>query len=94
MNERLLQAIDDRRDDVVALTADLIRFPTINPPGEAYRPCAEYIGARLRKRGFETEFIRAEGTPVTPIATRASTSSPVSTEGRPAPASTSTRIST
>jgi succinyl-diaminopimelate desuccinylase len=63
MNERLLQAIDDRRDDVVALTADLIRFPTINPPGEAYRPCAEYLGARLNKSGFETEFIRAEGTP-------------------------------
>ncbi|MBZ9742533.1 MULTISPECIES: acetylornithine deacetylase/succinyl-diaminopimelate desuccinylase family protein [unclassified Mesorhizobium] len=63
MIERLLHAIDARRDDVVALTADLIRFPTINPPGEAYRPCAEYIGARLRKRGFETEFIRAEGTP-------------------------------
>ncbi|MER8749157.1 acetylornithine deacetylase/succinyl-diaminopimelate desuccinylase family protein [Mesorhizobium sp. M1050] len=63
MNERLLQAIDIRRDDVVALTADLIRFPTINPPGDAYQPCAEYLGARLKKSGFETEFIRAEGTP-------------------------------
>ncbi|TPI25449.1 acetylornithine deacetylase/succinyl-diaminopimelate desuccinylase family protein [Mesorhizobium sp. B3-2-1] len=63
MNERLLEAIDNRRDELVALTADLIRFPTINPPGDAYRPCAEYIGARLRKCGFETEFIRAEGTP-------------------------------
>ncbi|CAN7477451.1 acetylornithine deacetylase/succinyl-diaminopimelate desuccinylase family protein [Mesorhizobium sp. LjNodule214] len=63
MNERLLKAVDERVDDLVALTAELIRFPTINPPGEAYRPCAEYIGARLRKRGFETAFIRAEGTP-------------------------------
>ena len=63
MNERLLKAVDDRVDDVVALTADLIRFPTVNPPGEAYRPCAEYLGDRLRKLGFETQFIRAEGTP-------------------------------
>lgn len=63
MNELLLKAVDDRVDDLVALTADLIRFPTINPPGEAYRPCAEYVGARLKKRGFEVEFIRAEGTP-------------------------------
>ncbi|MER8746718.1 acetylornithine deacetylase/succinyl-diaminopimelate desuccinylase family protein [Mesorhizobium sp. M1004] len=63
MNERLFKAIDARVDDLVALTADLIRFPTINPPGEAYRPCAEYIGARLARLGFETEFIRAEGTP-------------------------------
>jgi succinyl-diaminopimelate desuccinylase len=63
MNAELLKAIDDRRDEIVALTTDLIRFPTINPPGEAYRPCAEYLGARLKKSGFEVEFIRAEGTP-------------------------------
>jgi succinyl-diaminopimelate desuccinylase len=63
MYEKLFQAIDRRRDELVALTADLIRFPTINPPGEAYTPCAEYIGERLRKRGFETQYIRAEGTP-------------------------------
>lgn len=63
MNELLLRAVDDRVDDLVALTADLIRFPTVNPPGEAYRQCAEYLGARLKKLGFETEFIRAEGAP-------------------------------
>ncbi|RVC93356.1 succinyl-diaminopimelate desuccinylase, partial [Mesorhizobium sp. M2A.F.Ca.ET.017.03.2.1] len=63
MNERLLGAVEDRTDDLVALTADLIRFPTVNPPGEAYRPCAEFLGERLKKLGFETEFIRAEGAP-------------------------------
>jgi succinyl-diaminopimelate desuccinylase len=63
MYEKLLETIDERVDDLVALTADLIRFPTINPPGDAYRPCAEYIGARLKKRGFGVEYIRAEGSP-------------------------------
>jgi succinyl-diaminopimelate desuccinylase len=63
MTDRLLSAIDDRRDDLVALTADLIRFPTINPPGEAYTPCAEFIAARLEKAGFGTKLIRGEGTP-------------------------------
>ena len=63
MNERLAKAIDDRADDLVALTADLIRFPTVNPPGEAYAPCAEYIAARLRRRGFGIELVRGEGTP-------------------------------
>ncbi|TIU33375.1 MAG: succinyl-diaminopimelate desuccinylase, partial [Mesorhizobium sp.] len=43
MNELLLRAVDDRVDDLVALTADLIRFPTVNPPGEAYRPCAKIL---------------------------------------------------
>jgi len=63
MTDRLLQCVEARTDDLVALTADLIRFPTVNPPGEAYRPCAEFIAARLKKRGFGVELIRAAGTP-------------------------------
>jgi succinyl-diaminopimelate desuccinylase len=61
--QQVLNLIDDRVDDLVELTADLIRFPTINPPGEAYRPCAEFIGQRLTKRGFDLEYVRGEGTP-------------------------------
>ena len=63
MIERLFQNIDARVDELVELTADLIRFPTINPPGEAYTPCAEYIGERLRRRGFTVSYVRGEGTP-------------------------------
>ena len=63
MNETLLKAVDDRIDDLVALTVELIRFPTVNPPGDAYTPCAEYLGARLKKRGFGVEFVRGEGAP-------------------------------
>jgi succinyl-diaminopimelate desuccinylase len=58
-----LGEIDGRRDEIVALARDLIRFPTINPPGEAYRPCAEFLGDRLKRRGFEVTYVRAEGTP-------------------------------
>ncbi|MFN3520717.1 MAG: acetylornithine deacetylase/succinyl-diaminopimelate desuccinylase family protein [Phenylobacterium sp.] len=61
--DALLREIEARRDDLVALTQDLIRFPTINPPGDAYRPCAEYLGERLKKRGFAVEYVRAEGSP-------------------------------
>lgn len=63
MIQKLFPAIDRRTDDLVSLTADLIRFPTVNPPGEAYTPCAKYIGDRLRKGGFAVEYVRAEGTP-------------------------------
>lgn len=61
--DRLCRSIEDRREELVDLTRDLIRFPTVNPPGEAYRPCAEFIGQRLAKRGFTIEYVRAEGTP-------------------------------
>ncbi len=63
MTDALFTAIESRREDLVVLTADLIRFPTINPPGEAYTPCAEFIGERLKKHGFDVQFIRGEGTP-------------------------------
>jgi succinyl-diaminopimelate desuccinylase len=59
----LCRRIDARREEIVELTRELVRFPTINPPGEAYRPCAEFIGARLARRGFEVEYVRAQGTP-------------------------------
>jgi succinyl-diaminopimelate desuccinylase len=60
---RVYRLIDERTDELVALTRDLVRFPTTNPPGEAYRPCAEYLGARLAKRGFDVEYVRGVGTP-------------------------------
>jgi len=62
MND-LRARITDKRDDLVALTQDLIRIPTVNPPGDAYTPCAEFLGRRLQKRGFEVSYIRGEGSP-------------------------------
>lgn len=61
--DAVMGLIDGRTDDLVELTRDLIRFPTVNPPGEAYRPCAEYIGERLARRGFQVEYVRGEGSP-------------------------------
>lgn len=61
--EQTLKRIAQSSDEIAALTADLIRFPTINPPGDAYQPCVEFIGNRLLNRGFQVEYIRAVGTP-------------------------------
>ena len=61
--EKITKLVDDRAEELVALTMDLIRFPTINPPGEAYIPCARFIGDRLKKRGFDVQYMRAFDTP-------------------------------
>jgi succinyl-diaminopimelate desuccinylase len=58
-----LERIAASADDLVALTRDLIAMPTLNPPGEGYLEICEYLARRLRPAGFETELIRAEGTP-------------------------------
>ena len=61
MQDSLYRRIEDKREALVDLTCELIRFPTVNPPGEAYTPCAEYLGERLRQRGFAVSYHRAEG---------------------------------
>ncbi len=61
--KRLFDTIEARRGDLTALTCDLVRFPTVNPPGEAYEPCARFIGHRLAARGFTVDYVRAHGTP-------------------------------
>ena len=61
--ENLLEIIEARREELIELAQALIRFPTINPPGEAYQPCAEFIGRRLGARGFAVNYVRAAGTP-------------------------------
>lgn len=61
MIEELAARLDDKREELVALTRDLVRVPTVNPPGEAYGACAELIGKRLRRRGFAVEYVRAHG---------------------------------
>ncbi len=63
MTDALFAAVEARTDDLVTLTADLIRFPTVNPPGDAYTPCAEFIAQRMGRSGFETKLIRGEGAP-------------------------------
>lgn len=47
----------------MALTRSLVKIPTVNPPGDAYTECAELIGNRLKRRGFEVLYRRGVGTP-------------------------------
>ena len=61
--ERLFARIESRRDDLTALAGDLVRIPTVNPPGDAYTDCAEMIGRRLASRGFAVEYPRGLGAP-------------------------------
>jgi succinyl-diaminopimelate desuccinylase len=61
--QAVLARIEAKRDEVVALTQDLVRIPTVNPPGDAYEACARFIGERLKPRGFAVEYVRAHGAP-------------------------------
>ena len=59
--EKLTHEIAARRDDLVTLTQDLIRIPTLNPPGENYREICDFLDRRLLRAGFHTQLVRAQG---------------------------------
>ena len=63
MTTPLMVRIDGKRDDLIQLTQDLIRIPTLNPPGENYQAICDFLDKRLRGAGFQTQLIRAFGTP-------------------------------
>ena len=61
MHQMLFERIDGKQGELVELTRDLVRIPTVNPPGDAYTPCAELIGRRLASSGFQVNYVRGEG---------------------------------
>ncbi len=61
--DRVFAAIDAATDEMVDFTAEMIRIPTVNPPGDQYEDCARFIGQRLHQCGFDVEYLAAEGSP-------------------------------
>tara|TARA_B000000565_G_scaffold246936_1_gene215971 strand:- start:115 stop:1389 length:1275 start_codon:yes stop_codon:yes gene_type:complete len=57
------QRVEDKREELISLTQDLVKIPTVNPPGEFYSDCVEYLNKRFKSKGFNTQIIRATGTP-------------------------------
>lgn len=59
----LLTEVESRRADLIGLAQDLIRIPTLNPPGRNYRQICDYLAERLMTQGFSVEIVRATGAP-------------------------------
>jgi succinyl-diaminopimelate desuccinylase len=61
--DRILAEIDRATDEIVQFTVDLVRIPTVNPPGDEYEACARFVGDHLDRRKFDVEYITADGRP-------------------------------
>lgn len=57
----LVQAVEARRADLIALTQALVRIPSVNPPGAGNADCAALIAKHMETHGFSCETIRAHG---------------------------------
>ena len=63
--QAVLARIEAKRDEVVALTQDLVRIPTVNPPGDAYEACARFNqGFPRNDAGGPTAFQVASATAI------------------------------
>jgi succinyl-diaminopimelate desuccinylase len=61
--DAIFRQVENLADEMVAFLRGLIQIPTVNPPGEEYRAGAEFIGAKLRGFGYETQYVSAVGLP-------------------------------
>jgi succinyl-diaminopimelate desuccinylase len=55
--------VDAATDEIVSFAQDLVRMPTVNPPGAEYEACAVFLGDDLTRRGYDVEYIVAEDRP-------------------------------
>jgi len=61
VEDQIIAAIDRRRDSLIKTTQELIRIPTLNPPGDRYHDICAYLESRLSLSGFESKLVRAKG---------------------------------
>ncbi|HSF25379.1 MAG TPA: M20/M25/M40 family metallo-hydrolase, partial [Blastocatellia bacterium] len=59
----VLDRIDDLSDEMVEFLKQIVRIPTVNPPGENYAECAQVIGGKLMEFGYDVNCVEATGRP-------------------------------
>ena len=60
-DERIIRAAESVINEAVEFTREMVRIPTVNPPGDFYEDSARCIGKWLQGAGFTTDYIAAEG---------------------------------
>ena len=56
--DRVCAAVDELRADCIAFLSELVRIPTVNPPGERYEDAARLIGDHLSALGYAVQQVR------------------------------------
>ncbi len=59
----MLARLESMAGEMVAFAQELVAVPTVNPPGENYRACAELIGERLKAFDYEIRYVTAQDLP-------------------------------
>ncbi|MDQ6675473.1 MAG: acetylornithine deacetylase/succinyl-diaminopimelate desuccinylase family protein [Chloroflexota bacterium] len=60
---KVLAGVERMADEMVHFTQELVRIPTVNPPGDCYAQCADLVARNLRDFGYTVQVLPAEGLP-------------------------------
>jgi succinyl-diaminopimelate desuccinylase len=61
--QAVLDRVESMAGEMVEFLRELIAIPTVNPPGENYVACADWLAARLARFDYDVEMVPAEGRP-------------------------------
>ena len=61
LEQVVLDRVESLAEEMVEFLRELVAIPTVNPPGENYVACAEFIGSKLCEFGYEVKYVPAEG---------------------------------
>jgi len=54
---KVFQEIERSRDELITFLKELVRIPTVNPPGENYPECVRLISDKLKKIGMDLQLV-------------------------------------
>ena len=63
MKQKIEEALEGYREELVKFAQDLIKLPTQNPPGENYEACVRVLGNKLQALGMETRVVGVASLP-------------------------------
>ncbi|MFX1341245.1 MAG: M20 family metallopeptidase [Promethearchaeota archaeon] len=55
--KKIFKAVEEKRERLVSLLEDLIRIPTVVPPGNNYKDMVQYLKPIFRSLGYTTEHV-------------------------------------
>ena len=61
--QAVLDRVDSTAAEMIGFLRDLVAIPTVNPPGDNYAACADWLGGQLERLGYDVRQIAAEGRP-------------------------------
>ncbi len=58
IESRVISNVEKLKNELISTTKSLVSIPTINPPGQNYEPCVNYLSDVLKEAGLSVKILR------------------------------------